>query len=149
MALIPCPECGWHVSSRGRRCPQCDYPIAEAQSLAPGGATAAVESVLFVPVPPEDSRLTTQPEEFVERRLLLEAEGSHHYLYFAKGGDLRESAEPENGWQKIGTFSVNWPTATVFVNSGLLMGKYRLASGVGTVYLCAMDGEVEHTLYQV
>jgi len=109
----------------------------------------AIDSALLVSVAPEDFPMTTQPEEFIERRLLLEVEGSHRYLYFAKGGDLRESAEPENGWQKIGTFAVNWPTTTVFINSGLLTGKYRLASGVGTVYLCAIDGEVEHTLYQV
>ncbi len=34
MPLVPCPECGWNVSSRATSCPQCGCPMASAQVLA-------------------------------------------------------------------------------------------------------------------
>jgi hypothetical protein len=27
MALMPCPECGWNVSTKAKACPQCGYPL--------------------------------------------------------------------------------------------------------------------------
>jgi hypothetical protein len=35
MALMPCPECGWNVSTKATACPQCGYPIGADPTTHP------------------------------------------------------------------------------------------------------------------
>jgi hypothetical protein len=38
MALVPCPECGWNVSTRAAACPQCGCPLQPAAANPPESA---------------------------------------------------------------------------------------------------------------
>ena len=46
MALIPCPECGWNVSTKATACPQCGHPLgSEKEKTTAAGPSTELEPV--------------------------------------------------------------------------------------------------------
>src|SRR5205823_4825071 len=66
MALVPCPECEWNVSSKAKVCPQCGYPLAEegVQATPSGPAPTAPDTA--------DKKKAMKPEDFVGKTFLIE-----------------------------------------------------------------------------